>query len=262
MLTETDDRVLAAVNLHAVLAALPRLAELAPDARALLAGLERPVTLTVAVRRDSARLDTLRLVFRSDGITRSDRVVGTRVSLVCASAGHLNGMVAGSATPVPVAGPAGLRFLTGVFTPLAELLGRVLQPLDDDLADPAFAALHRMLLLEVAVRAITVVAAHDRSGRYSAAQMPDGTLDIAVGEDGPRSRIDVRAHRLTLVAATPEPARAVFTFADLATAGDVLAGRESALACVGDGRIALRGYIPLLDNTSRILDRVGHYLGK
>ncbi|MGN2638468.1 hypothetical protein ACWEKT_19935 [Nocardia takedensis] len=44
-------------------------------------------------------------------------------------------------------------------------------------------------------------------------------------------------------------------------AGAILAGRESALACVCDGRIAMRGFIPLVDNTNRILDRVGAYLG-
>ncbi|MEC5148403.1 hypothetical protein RCH22_000044 [Cryobacterium psychrotolerans] len=38
MLTDTDPHVRAQVTLHAVLGARPRLAELAPDAQALLAG--------------------------------------------------------------------------------------------------------------------------------------------------------------------------------------------------------------------------------
>ena len=91
--------------------------------------------------------------------------------------------------------------------------------------------------------------------------MSDGDLDIAVG-DALRHRLRVRDHAVSRVPVTDAAPRAVFRFADLQTAGDVLAGRESALACVGDGRIAIRGYIPLVDNTSRILDRVGHYLGK
>ncbi len=256
MLTEIDDRVLASVNLHAVFGALPRLAELAPAAQELLATLDGPVTLTVAV----AGGDSTKLLFRPDGISTGTGSAGTRVTLLARSAAHLNKVIDGTAQPIPVAGPAGIRFLTKVFTPLTDLLGSYLQPTDEALADGEFADISRLLLLDVAVSAITVVANQDRSGVYSAANMPDGDLDIAVGEL--RYRLRVRDHRLTPTPATDQPARAVFGFADLRTAGDVLAGRESALNCVGDGRIALQGYIPLVDNASRILDRVGHYLGK
>jgi hypothetical protein len=258
VLTEIDDRVLAAVNLHAVLGALPRLAELAPEAAPLLAGLPGAVTLTARI----ARGDSARYVFRPEGITAGGEPTGTRATLVFTSAAHANRVLSGAgSSPIPVAGPGGIRFLTSVFTPLTDLLSRYLQPEDADLEDPAFADASRMLLLDVAVSAIAVVANEDRSGRFSANQMPDGELDIAAG-DALRYRLRVKGHRLTRVPVSDAPPRAVFGFADLATAGDVLAGRESALACVGDGRIAIRGYIPLVDNASRILDRVGHYLGK
>ncbi|WP_306207273.1 hypothetical protein [Actinoplanes sp. RD1] len=252
MLTETDDRILAAVNLHAVFGALPRLAELVPEARELLAGLAKPVTLTFKV----AGGDSAVLVFRRDGITTGGPRQGTRAALRFRSPAHLNAVVAGKAQPFPLAGPAGLRFLTRVFTPLTDLLGRQLRPEGDEPGDVS-----RLLLLDVATSALVVIANEDRSGRFSAGQMADGDLDIAVG-DRLRYRLRVADHRLARIPATDSPARAVFGFADLRTAGDVLAGRESALACAGDGRITMSGYIPLVDNTSRILDRVGHYLGK
>ncbi|MFG6504336.1 hypothetical protein [Microbacterium sp. P05] len=258
MLTETDQKVLASINLHAVFGALPRLAELAPEARELLAGLGAPVSLTLSV----AGGDSTRLHCRRDGISATDPTPGaTKARLLFRSAQHLNAVVTGTAQPIPLAGLAGLRFLTSVFTPLTVLLGRYLRPSADDLADPEFADTSRMLLLDVAVSAIAVVANDDRSGRFSASHMSDGDLDITVG-DALRYRLRVRDHAITRAEVTDSAPRAVFGFADLRTAGDVLAGRESALACVGDGRIALRGYIPLVDNTSRILDRVGQYLGK
>lgn len=258
MLTEIDDRVLAAVNLHAVLGALPRLVELVPAAAATLAALPGPVTLTARI----AAGDRARYVFDADGVVAGGEPRGTRVTLLFTSAGHANAVLSGAgSSPIPVAGPGGIRFLTKVFTPLTDLLSRYLQPTDADLEDPEFADASRMLLLDVAVSAITVVAEHDRSGRFSAGQMTDGDLDITVG-DSLRHRLRIRDHHLTRVAVTDDPPRAVFGFVDLRTAGDVLTGRESALACVGDGRIAIRGYVPLVDNTSRILDRVGHYLGK
>jgi hypothetical protein len=52
------------------------------------------------------------------------------------------------------------------------------------------------------------------------------------------------------------------TFADLDTAGALLAGQVSAIACIGDGTIAMRGQIAMVDNVNRILDRVGQYLGE
>ncbi|MFJ6680171.1 hypothetical protein ACIQLK_13740 [Microbacterium sp. NPDC091382] len=259
MLTEIDERVLAAVNLHAVLGALPKLSEVAPDASRLLGELAQPVRLTARVMGG----ESTSLVFARDGIRLADGDSGatTRATLAFRSPAHLNAVLDGTGSPLPIAGPAGIRFLTQVFTPISDLLGRYLRPSDAELADPAFTDAHRILLLEVAVGAIAIVANRDRSGRFSADQMSDGDLDIAVG-DALRHRLRVREHRLSRVPVTDAAPRAVFRFADLQTVGDVLAGRESALACVGDGRIAIRGYIPLVDNTSRILDRVGHYLGK
>lgn len=258
MLTDTDPRVLASINLHAVFGALPRLAELVPDAAALLAGMARPVTLTLTVRGAGST----RIAFERDRITVGRSVHGSRrVGLLFRSPAHLNSVVDGTATPIPLTGPAGLTFLTHVFTPLTEILSRYLRPADADMRDEAFADASRMLLLDVAISSLVVVAGGDRSGRFSASHMADGDLDIAVG-DVLRYRLNVHDHVISRVATTTEPPRAVFGFTDLRTAGDVLAGRESALSCVGDGRIALRGYIPLVDNASRILDRVGHYLGK
>jgi chemotaxis protein MotB len=45
-------------------------------------------------------------------------------------------------------------------------------------------------------------------------------------------------------------------------AGDILSGRASALGSICDGTLGMRGFIPMIDNVSRILDRVGHYLGE
>ncbi|NIK36531.1 hypothetical protein FHS05_001570 [Microbacterium endophyticum] len=257
MLTDTDDTVLAAINLHAVFGTLPRLVELVPAANSLVAELSSPVTLDLAIVGGIHS----RLVFSPDGIEEGGEPRGTRARLYFRSAAHLNAVIAGDAQPIPLAGPRGLRFLTGVFTPLTALLAKYLEPTTEALSDEDFFEASSLLTLNVAVNAITIVANADRSGRFSAAQMADGELDIEVG-DSLRYRISVEKHRLTLVPAGASPARAVFGFANLATAGDVIAGRESALACVCDGRIAMRGYIPLVDNTNRILDRVGQYLGK
>lgn len=255
MLTEIDPRVLAATNLRAVLGSLTRLAELVPEARDILRQVARPTTLTFVV----PGLDAVRYAFTDHDIRPAD-AGGRGPTLLLRSPAHANAVIAGTAQPIPIAGPAGIRFLTKVFTPLSDLLGRYLQPSETDLADPAFRRLSTLMTLDVAARAIAVVGNEDVSGRFSAAHMPDGDLDLEIGDEV-RYRLEVKNHRVRLdhdLSGTP---RAVLRFADLEVAGGVITGRDSALACICDGRLAMRGFIPLVDNTSRILDRVGAYLG-
>lgn len=255
MLTGTDDRVLAAVNLHAVLGALPRLVELDAAAAAVLRTLDSDVTLTLAVRGGPRA----RYVFGPAGVRPGGRG-GLGPRLLFASPRHLNAVMDGTAQPIPLAGPSGIRFLTKVFTPLTERLGAYLRPDPGSPAAPGSAEISTLLTLHVATTAITIVGNEDVSGRYSARHMPDGDLDIEVGDDL-RYRVEVKDHRLRLDEDLAGPPRAALRFTDLGVAGDILAGRESALACVCDGRVAMRGFIPLVDNTNRILDRVGAYLG-
>ncbi|MEV7692295.1 hypothetical protein AB0N73_03080 [Microbacterium sp. NPDC089189] len=254
MLTETDPRVLAATNLRAVLGALPRLVELVPEAARILRTLPAPTTLSLL----APGLPVVRYRFSSDAIAEADE--GRGPTLLFRSAAHANAVIAGTAQPIPVAGPGGIRFLTRVFTPLTDLLGVYLKPSEDRLTDPDFRRISTLMTLEVAVRAIAVIGNEDRSGRFSAAHMPDGDLDLEVGDDL-RYRLEVKGHRLRLDDDLSGPPRAALRFADLDVAGGVIGGRDSALACVCDGRLAMRGFIPLVDNTSRILDRVGAYLG-
>lgn len=257
MLTDTDPRVAAHVNLLAVLGTLPELVRRVPEARALLAADPRPVSLAFVVRGGPRAV----LAFR-DGQVRvvPDRAVAT-VVLPFASPAAFNRVIAGDARPVPVTGFHRVPFLLHVFAPLTELLTRYLRPSDEDLADPGFRATSTALTLHVAVAAAAQVANEDRAGRFSAHLIGDG--DVALEVTGALAyTLRVRDHRMTFL---PEPSphpRAALTFADLDTAGALLAGRVSAMACLGDGRMAMRGTVSMVDNVNRVLDRVGQYLGE
>lgn len=257
MLTDTDPRVAAHVNLLAVLGTLPELVRRVPEARALLAADPRPVSLAFVVRGGPRAV----LAFR-DGQVRvvPDRAVATIV-LPFASPAAFNRVIAGDARPVPVTGFHRVPFLLHVFAPLTELLTRYLRPSDEDLADPGFRATSTALTLHVAVAAAAQVANEYRAGRFSAHLIGDG--DVALEVTGALAyTLRVRDHRMTFL---PEPSphpRAALTFADLDTAGALLAGRVSAMACLGDGRMAMRGTVSMVDNVNRVLDRVGQYLGE
>jgi hypothetical protein len=256
VLTDTDPRAAAYVNLYAVLGALPELVRRVPEARALLARDPRPVSIAFVVRGGPHGV----LAFRGGAVrVVPDRAVGT-VVLPFASPAALNRVVDGAAQPVPVSGFHRVPFLLRVFAPLTELLTRYLRPAPADLADPAFRATSTALTLHVAVAAAAQLGNEDRSGRFSARLISDG--DVALEVTGELAyTLRARDHRLTFVPhASPRP-RAALTFADLDTAGALLAGQVSAMACLGDGRMAVRGTVSMVDNVNRILDRVGHYLG-
>ncbi|GAA3634244.1 hypothetical protein GCM10022223_60720 [Kineosporia mesophila] len=255
MLTDVDPRVTAQVNLEAVLGALPLLASLVPEAENLLLPLTKPVTLRLVVRGGPRGSYT----FDRSGIRPGPG--GSTAGLVFTSSGHFNRVIAGTAQPVPFGGPTGLRFLTGVFTPLSQILGRYLEPTADDLLDPGFRADSVRLTLRVALAAVAVIGNEDRSGRVSAGQMRDGRVDLEVGDDL-RHQVWVRDHRLTFVEQPVEPPQAALRFSDLDLAGEVFSGTTSAIAAVSDGRMSMRGVISMIDNLNRILDRTGQYLGK
>lgn len=257
MLTDTDPRAAAYVNLYAVLGTLPELVRRVPAARDLLAADPRPVSLAFVVAGGPRGV----LAFR-DGEVRvvPDRALGTIV-LPFASPAAFNKVIAGQAQPVPVSGFHRIGFLLKVFAPLTDLLTRYLRPAPDDLVDPEFRATSTALTLHVAAAAAAQLANEDRAGRFSAHHTVDGDVALEVGDELAYT-LQVRDHRMTFV---PEPSpspRAALAFADLDTAGALLSGQVSALACLGDGRMAVRGTISMVDNVNRILDRAGQYLGE
>jgi hypothetical protein len=258
MLTETDPRVRAHINLFAVLGALSVLADRSEEAKAILATVSKPTAVVVKVRG----LPEGAYTFAAHGVVPRVSEGARRATLLFTSPAHFNTMIDGKSQPIPIAGPAGLKFLTGPFSALADLLATYLKPSTKALTDPEFATTSTILTLHVAAAAIAQVANEDRAGQFSAASIPDGDIALEVGD-----QIDLRLHaldhRLVFDSSTPTaPARAALRFADLDTAGDILAGRASALGSICDGTLGMRGFIPMIDNTSRILDRVGHYLGE
>lgn len=253
MLTTLDKNLLASINLHAVFGALPKLVELVPAAAKLIAPLERPVTLSLVSPGDHVKYTFSSSAIRVGGS-------GKGPTLLFRSAGHVNRVVAGASQPIPVAGVGGIKFLTGVFTPLTDILSSYLEPEPGANDDPEFAKISTLLTFEVVASALVLIANNDEAGKVSAEHMPDGTLDIEVGDEH-RYRLGVANHKLHRVRDIMGDPSAALHFSSLQVAGDVLAGRRSSLAAMAAGDIAMRGMIPLVDNTNRLLDRVGAYLG-
>ncbi len=255
MLTEIDPAVRSQINLNAVIAAIPELVARVPAAREIALADPKQTSVSFAVRGGPRGT----LAFE-DGVAAflPNRTAAT-IRLPFASPAAFNKVIDGEAQPIPVTGFHRIKFLLNVFAPLSALLATYLQPTDEAMADPDFRATSTILTLFVAASAAAQVANHDRSGKFSAGLMPDGDVAVEVANTLTYT-LRVADHTISfLPESTPNP-RAAMRFADLDTVSGVLSGRLSAIACICDGRVSMRGMINMVDNTNRILDRVGLYL--
>jgi hypothetical protein len=70
----------------------------------------------------------------------------------------------------------------------------------------------------------------------------------------------VRNGHLAVSKGADPHARARMLFDSTETAGRILTGELDSYAAIGDGRLAVSGYIPLLDHMNKLLAIVARYL--
>lgn len=254
LLTQIDNKTLAYVNLFAVLGTLENLCELVPEARDLLKGKE-PISIGFVVKNGpSATLSFM------DGYCHIEEgCKSCNIKLPFLSCEKFNGLIAGTVTPIPSKGFTKISFLLKTFDPLTKLLSKYLQPSKEDLEDPKFREISTKLTLYTAASAISQIGNHDKSGKQSGSLMPDGDIAINI-VDVMGVTINVKEHYLTTIKETCLKPRAVMEFSNLDITGKLLNGEVSAMACICNGSIGMRGMINMIDNMNRILDRVGQYL--
>ncbi|HWQ77949.1 MAG TPA: hypothetical protein VN381_03995 [Anaerovoracaceae bacterium] len=254
MLTETDSKTLAYVNLFAVLGTLENLCELVPEVRELLKG-KGPISVGFAVKDGPcATLD-----FNDGGCRIMEGCEGCTIKLPFSSCEKFNGLIEGTVTPIPSKGFTKISFLTKTFVPLTELLTKYLKPSKEALENEAFREINTKLTLYTAAAAIAQVGNTDKSGRFSAGLMPDGDIAIEI-KDVMGVTVNVKDHHLTTIKKPCEKPRAVLAFSNLEITRQLLNGEVSSMACICNGSVAMRGMLNMIDNMNRILDRVGQYL--
>ena len=255
MLTQTDSKALAYVNLFAVLGTLENLCELVPEAKSLLKG-KPPVSIGFEVKDGPSAT----ISFVDERCEIREGCGQCAIKLPFSSCEKFNGLINGTVTPIPSKGFTKISFLTKTFVPLSELLSKYLKPSAGDLQSSQFSKFNTMLTLYAAAAAISQIGNQDKSGRYSAGLMPDGDIAIDVN-DVMGVTIRVKDHHLTTIKQPCKNPRAKMIFSDLAVTGRILHGEVSAMACICDGSIEMHGMLNMIDNVNRILDRVGQYLG-
>ncbi len=249
-----DTCVLARCNLFAILGAIPHLLALDPDAAALVAG--KDIKIGFSVKNGP----TATLAFQDGKANMTRGTKGCHIKLFFASPEKFNAMIDGTGKPLPVSGFQHIGFLLGPFTQLTDILSSYLRPAPEALADPVFFERSTTLMLYVIGRAIVQIGNHDQVGRFSASNITDGKIRLAIGDDLAVA-IHCQNHRLQFNAMPSDAdVTSEMRFADLPTARALFDGQINAIAAVGLGQVRVSGMISQVDNINRILDRVSGYL--
>jgi hypothetical protein len=254
-----DPVTLAYINMYGVLGALEDLCRFSPEAKELVSSRalpgEKPLGVGFAVKNGPA------MVLRfSDGACTAETGEGPcGIRLPFRSCEKFNAFVGGTATPIPSKGFTKLKFLTRNFARLAAILETYLRAGPEALADRAFFEASTVIMFFLISRAAAQIANHDKIGSFTASTIPDGTVLLSVA-GGPRAAIVIADHRFSFSRTIPETYHAVMEFSSLDLARQLFDGKVSALGCVGQGLITMRGNLGMLDNINRILDRVAAYL--
>jgi len=247
--------VKACLNLYAVLPNLEELVRHDPASASLSKNWD--VCIQFSVRKGPAAY----VIFDKECCTVSR---GThpqpQVKLYFTSPDHLNRMMDGKANPIPLKGFTLLGFLSKEFSKLTDRLEAFLKPDEERLAEPDFLALNTRMTLYTAAYAARELALHDKVGRLIAPSIPDGAVSLAILPEGPAATLRFDRGGITVSKSGDDTPDALMQMDSVGTAYDFFNGRIDTFAAITDGRIRIRGRIPMIDALGTILDRVPNYL--
>jgi hypothetical protein len=256
-----DAVTLAHINMYGILGALHDLCELAPEAKALSADESLPGKKAVRVGFAVKGGPVMTLAFGGGNCAMEDGAKLCDIKLPFADCGKFNGLIDGTVTPFPSKGFTKLKFLTGNFVRLTKILEGYLRPASDALKDETFFCASTTIMFFLIAQAVAQIGNHDKIGRFTASNIVDGTVVLSIaGAKSLQAAITVKDHILSMSRVIPEQYHAIMEFSSLCLARDLFDGKVSALGCVGQGLISMRGNLGMLDNVNRILDRVAVYL--
>ncbi len=249
-----DDRIVAHLNLHAVLQNLEELPKLDPQTAEMIRDWDISVQFIVS-NGPAAWLE-----FKGGACTHGrGRHASPAVKLWFRSSAHLNAMFAGTAMPVPTRGFTRLGFLKNEFTQLTQRLEHFLRP--ENLAeDTAARRVNAALSLYTGAFAVPDLAALEATCKKVAAATPAGVLLIEALPDGPFIQLTSKDGMFTAAKGRAEKPTARMSFRSLEVASALLGGRLDAFQAVAQGDVSLYGMLPLIDNVNLIMDRVEKYL--
>lgn len=252
-----EAKAMAYVNMYGVLATLENLCEIDDEAKAVLDGLKKPVSLCFDVTGGPC----CTFHFTKSGCKMTEGVDGCTCKMNFSSPVKFNALIDDSKPGMPVKNMAQvLSFLLGPFTKLTDRMTKLLRPSDEDLKNRAFFEESTVLTFYTIAGALSALANSDSISMFTAKSTVDGAISMGI-KDTCYATINVKNHKFTTIKEKPANPRAIMEFADIDLANGLFNGTVSTVAELCAGNIYMAGMISMVDNLNRILDRVALYLG-
>ena len=250
-----DGLTMACINLHSVLRNLEDLCELDEEAKELIRDKD------ISILFSAKGVPEATISFKNGKCTvQRGKQEPYDMKLYFRSPDHFNKMIQGEANPIPVKGLTKINFLKNEFISLTNRLEYYLKPEDDQLNDPDFSEINTILTAYTAFFALAEIGNNDKIGKINASRIPDGTIGISILDGGPSICLTAKDGKLITKKGTDGNCRAHMNFDCLATANGILNGTIDSYTCIGDGRLSIKGYIPMVDNMNKLLAQVPAYL--
>lgn len=252
-----EAKAMAFVNMYGVLATLENLCEMDDEAKAICAGIKKPISLCFDVSGGPC----CTFHFSKKGCSMSEGSYGCTCKMNFASPEKFNALIDESKPGIPVKGVAQvLSFLLGPFTKLTDRLTKLLMPSEEDLKNRAFFEESTVLTFYTIAGALSALANSDSISQQSALYTVDGDVQMGI-KDTCYATLRVRGHKFETIKEKPDTPRAIMEFNSIDLAYGLFTGTASTMAELCAGNIYMAGMISMVDNINRILDRVAVYLG-
>ncbi len=248
------------VNFFAAMGTLQTYTKLDKKARELAAKQDISVRFKVKDGPDGV------LVFEN-GLAEAvvyEQGVKTDIALYCPSVEKFNDLVDGKGQSViPFKGFLKLGFMLNkdsAFNKLTTDMADIMRKKEFENKEEM--RLSTLLAFNAMVRALVQIGNQDNLGKISAQKIPEGNISVEIkneyyvtvkvtkGEKTHMEYIDEKC----------EKPRSKMVFDSLETVKGVIDGKLDAMSCIAQGKIAMSGYIPMLQYLNNILNLVPKYL--
>lgn len=260
---EKNTVTVARINLFAILRNIEDLCSMDSVCKDLI----KDKKLSVQFRVPQVGIGTLK--FENGACTFVRGECGASLKLYFTSPEHFNKLIDGENTVPIFYNVFQVGFLLKEFMGLADRIKYYLQPTKEErierCKDPEYFKVSTTLLAYTAFFAMSEIANSDPVGKLIAGRIPEGIIQATIadpnGDVGISLDIDAKGHLETSKGCEEGKGRAFMKFEDVATANAVLNGDLDVFTPIGEGKLSLFGYTPMLDNMSKLLGLVSKYVG-
>ncbi len=251
----SNELIKSELNLFAVLKSMEDLVKYDPDTTALTKNWN--VSIQFTVKNGPAAY----IKFENGACSvEKGKMKRPAVKLFFTSPSHLNKMMDGNGSPIPLKGFTKLKFLTKDFPMATDKLEYYLKPTDELLKDDHFVEMNTRMTLTVASNSLDSIARLDTLGKFNAKNLMEGAIQIEVKEGGPVLHMICKNGAIESKRGPHDSPLATMALRNMKTANDFFLGKVDTFLAIASEDVVIMGQIKFADAISQLLGRIEHYI--